>query len=64
MNKDELSWKKELELAETYAKDGPYDVPKSYMERCLENAIEKAKKEKIDVSKEVKRIRKIWDRQE
>ena len=56
----ELSWKKELELAEAYAKDGPYDVPEEYMERCLKKAIEKAKKEDVDISEEVKRIRKIW----
>lgn len=57
----ELSWKKELELAESYARDGPYDWSEEHLNRCLRKAIEKAKKEGVDISKEVERIRKIWD---
>ena len=54
---NELSWKKELGLAEDYAVSGPNDVPENYMERCLKKAVEKAE---IDISKDVERIRKIW----
>ncbi|MBI2124383.1 hypothetical protein HYT92_01190 [Candidatus Pacearchaeota archaeon] len=61
--KKELSWKKELELAEDYAKDGPYEWPKEYLNRCLQKAIDKAKKEGIDISKEIKYIKKIWSNQ-
>lgn len=60
----EISWEKELEIAEAYAESGPNDVPKEYMERCLKKAIEKAKNKGIDISKEVIRIRKIWKDQE
>ncbi|MBS3167803.1 hypothetical protein J4216_01625 [Candidatus Woesearchaeota archaeon] len=59
-----LSYEKELELAEDYANDGPYDWDEEHMERCLRKAIEKAKKEGVDISKEVERIRKIWKDQE
>jgi len=55
----EISWEKELEIAEAYAESK--DCPESYMERCLKKAIEKAKKEGIDISDKVERIRKIWN---
>ena len=60
MEKD-LSWKKELELAESYAKDGPDEWTEEHLNRCLKKAVDKAKKEGIDISNEVERIRKIWN---
>ena len=57
----ELSWKKELELAEDYANDGPNEWSEEHLNRCLRKAIEKAKKEGVNISKEVERIKKIWD---
>jgi len=57
----ELSWKKELELAEGYANDGPNEWTEEHLNRCLRNALEKAKKEGVDISKEIERIRKRWN---
>ena len=57
----ELSWQKELELAESYAKDGPNEWTDEHLERCLRKAKEKAKKEGVDISKQVKNIKKIWN---
>lgn len=56
----ELTWKEELELAESYANEGPNEWPEEHLNRCIKKAIEKAKKEVIDISKEVKRIKNIW----
>lgn len=58
----ELSWQKELELAKDYAKDGSNEWSKEHLERCLNKAIEKSKKEGINISKEVKRIKAIWNK--
>ena len=61
MDDEILSPKKELELAEGYAINGPDEFPKEYMDRCLNNAKEMAKKEGTDISKEIERIENIWE---
>jgi len=59
--KKELTWQKELELAEAYAHDA-YDWDEEHIERCLRKALEKAKKSGVDISKEITMIRKIAEK--
>ncbi len=56
----DLSWEKELDLAEAYAKDGPGEWPEEYLTRCLKNAEEKAKLQGRDVSLRIAKIKEVW----
>ena len=55
-----LSIEKELELAEDYALGGPEEWNPEDVKRCLQNAKRLAKKSRVDISKDVKRIEKLW----
>jgi len=59
-DKKMMSIEKELEMAEAYAEPG-HDMPKNYMERCLDNAIRLSKEQGMDISNKVEIIRKIRD---
>ncbi|MEK6927292.1 MAG: hypothetical protein AABX11_02570 [Nanoarchaeota archaeon] len=54
-----LTTEKELELAEYYALNGGFS--EEYMNRCLNNAEDLAKKQGKNISLELRRIRSIWD---
>lgn len=56
----ELSWRKELELAENYARDGSYEWTEEHLNRCLSKAIEKANKVGVNITKEVEDIKRKW----